>query len=72
MATWAFAVSGLSCHRCMETVDEQISALTGVRSVEVGELDHGTSRVTVTAERDIPDNEIQEALTEGGDFTLVR
>lgn len=72
MATWTFPVSGLSCHRCMETVDEQISSLSGVRSVEVGELDHGTSQVTVTADREIPDSEIQTALAEGGDFVLER
>lgn len=70
--TWTVAVSGLSCHRCAETVRERLATVAGVDSVHVSEALGSTSHVTVHAESRIGDDVLQEALAEGGAFVIER
>ncbi|MDN5721506.1 heavy-metal-associated domain-containing protein [Corynebacterium sp.] len=65
-------VRGLTCAGCTETVTTQFSKLPGVGEVNVDLVPGGVSTVTIDADRTIPDHEIQEALSEGGAFTVAR
>jgi len=69
MATTTFEVTGLSCHRCTDTVSERLSALDGVSSVSVELVTGGVSTVTVEG-REVSNSEAQDALSEGGAFSI--
>lgn len=65
-------VSGLTCRRCVETVTEEISTIAGVTSVSVDLTTGGVSTVTVQADQELTDEAIQQALNNGGAFTISR
>jgi copper chaperone len=68
MATQVFTVTGMSCEHCVRSVTEEVSKLSGVRTVDV---DLGSGAVAVTADRELSDSEISEAVDEAG-YELVR
>lgn len=67
-----FAVTGLNCQSCVNHVTGALSALPGVQSVQVDLVAGGPSAVHVEASRQLGDDEVQSALAEEGDYTLVR
>lgn len=72
MSTQTVPVSGLTCHRCVDTVTEQLTGVAGVDSISVDLVTGGISNVTITAASELSDDEIQAALTGGGAFALAR
>ena len=52
-----YALEGLTCGHCVQTVEKAVSRVPGVRSAAVGLVPGGTSSLTVTGTAD------QEALT---------
>ncbi|PPG28621.1 heavy metal transporter [Pseudoclavibacter sp. RFBG4] len=70
--TWAAPVTGLTCNGCVTTVTSQVTEIDGVTSVNVELVQGGTSTLTVYADREISDEEVQAALTAGGAFQLAR
>ena len=67
-----FSVAGLSCQSCVNHVTEALSALPGVEGVRIDLDPNGASAVYVEASRSLTDEEVQEALTEEGNYSLVR
>ena len=67
-----FSVTGLSCQSCVNHVTEALSALSGVEGVRIDLEPNGASAVHVEASRSLSDDEVQEALTEEGNYSLVR
>ncbi len=67
-----FSVTGLSCQSCVNHVTEAISGLDGVHSVTVDLEPKGTSTIQVEASRSLSDDEVQAALAEEGNYSLVR
>ena len=67
-----FSVTGLSCQSCVNHVTEALSALSGVEGVRIDLDPKGASAVHVEASRSLSDDEVQEALTEEGNYSLVR
>jgi copper chaperone CopZ len=67
-----FSVTGLSCQSCVNHVTEAFSALPGVEGVRIDLDPKGASAVHVEASRTLSDDEVQEALTTEGDYSLVR
>ena len=53
-------------------MSEELLALEGVREADVEVVEGGTSLVTVVTERELADDEVIAALTEAGDYQLVR
>ncbi|MET3949218.1 heavy-metal-associated domain-containing protein [Arthrobacter sp. UYEF36] len=53
-----YAVEGLTCGHCVQTVEKAVSRVSGVQSVAVDLVPGGTSRLSVTGTAD------HEALTE--------
>ncbi|MGA9872159.1 MAG: heavy-metal-associated domain-containing protein [Rhodococcus sp. (in: high G+C Gram-positive bacteria)] len=72
MATWTVPVSGLTCHRCVDTVTEQLTEIEAVETVSVDLVTGGVSTVTVTATSEVSDADLQSALSEGGAFSVAR
>jgi Cu+-exporting ATPase len=57
------SVTGMTCQNCVRHVDQALSALPGVRSVDV-DLNAGAARLDT--EREIPRTELTAALDEAG------
>lgn len=71
MSTSTYVLSGLTCEHCVKAVSEEVSALDGVTEATVGLVAGGESTLTVTADRELSDDEVREALDEAGDYQLV-
>ena len=68
----SFSVTGLNCQSCVKHVTTALSALDVVQSVSVDLEPKGVSTVHVEAFRALSDNEVQAALAEEGDYSLLR
>jgi copper chaperone len=71
MTTTTYSVQGMTCGHCASAVSEEISALEGVRSVDVDLVAGGTSTVRVASDAPLADDAVAAALDEAGDYTLV-
>ncbi|MEE2523617.1 heavy metal-associated domain-containing protein [Pseudarthrobacter sp. J75] len=60
------SVSGMTCGHCVSSVSEEIEAIDGVESVDVDLNAGGVSTVTVTSTKEIPHEQIGEAVAEAG------
>jgi copper chaperone CopZ len=67
-----FSVTGLNCQSCVNHVTEALSGLSGVEAVHIDLDPKGASAVHVEASRSLTDDEVQEALAEEGNYSLVR
>ena len=63
-----FAVEGLTCGHCVQTVEKAVSALEGVESASVDLVPGGRSRLLVGGETD--GAAVREAVTSAG-YTLT-
>jgi copper chaperone len=63
MSTQTFSVTGMTCGHCVSSVTEEVSELPGVTDVAV-ELE--TGRLTLTADRELPTEEVRAAVEEAG------
>lgn len=70
--TQTFSVTGLSCQSCVTHVTGALTQIPDVNSVRVDLDSGGASTVFVEANRHLDDDEVQAALAEEGDYTLVR
>ncbi|HYN30119.1 MAG TPA: cation transporter [Dermatophilaceae bacterium] len=72
MSTQVFGATGLTCGHCVAAVKEEVGALAGVSAVDVVLVEGGTSTVTVSAEPEVTEEKVAEALEEAGGYALVR
>ena len=61
-----YAVRGMTCEHCVIAVTEEISALSGVMTVDVDLVVNGDSRVTVASEHPMDANLVRAAVDEAG------
>lgn len=59
-------ISGMTCGHCVASVSEELSALSGVDSVDVDLNAGGISTATVTSSRPLSPEELGEAVAEAG------
>lgn len=59
-------ISGMTCGHCVASVSEELSALSGVDSVDVDLNAGGISTATVTSSRPLSPVELGEAVAEAG------
>lgn len=69
--TGTYAVDGMTCGHCAHAVTQELSAVAGVRDVQVGLVAGGTSTVTVVSDAPLDEAAVTAALEEAGDYTLV-
>jgi copper chaperone len=63
MTTRTYTVTGMSCGHCVRAVTEEVGAVAGVGDVTV---DLATGKVTVSADGDLDDAAVREAVEEAG------
>ena len=71
MSTQTFPVTGLTCQHCVGAVTSELSVLAGVTDVKIDLVVEGPSTLTVTADKELSDDEVALALDEAGDYQLV-
>ncbi|ORB84926.1 heavy metal transporter [Mycobacterium kansasii] len=71
MAEQTFSVAGLRCAGCVDTVTTALTSLDPVGSVTVDLDADGTSTVRISAAVEITREQVQAALSESGDFSVV-
>jgi copper chaperone CopZ len=69
--TTTYAVTGLTCEHCVKAVTEEISALDGVREVQIDLVAGGTSTVNVISEGSLSEQAVAAALDEAGEYELA-
>jgi copper chaperone CopZ len=67
-----FTVAGLSCQSCVGHVTGALTALPGVTAVRVELGVDGPSTVYIDSGRTLAESEVEAALAEEGDYTIVR
>jgi copper chaperone CopZ len=72
MTQQTFDVHGLRCGGCVNTVRDTLSALDGVRDVDVTLQAGSASVVTLSADRELDLEVIQRALDDHGEFRIQR
>ena len=66
----SFAVEGMTCGHCVQSVTEEISALPGVKAVSVELAAGAASQVTVVSDVPLDTDSVRSAVDEAG-YTLV-
>ena len=61
-----YGVAGMTCGHCVGAVSSELRALDGVENVEIDVVAGGTSRVIVSASRQLKDAQVSAAITEAG------
>lgn len=64
--TAEYRVAGMTCGNCVSHVTADLTALDGVRGVEVDLVAGGVSTVRVLSDRPIDDHVVAEAVADGG------
>jgi copper chaperone len=72
MTQQTFAVDGLRCDGCADTVKEALLVLDGVIGVDVTLGSQTPSSVRIEADRTLDPDSVQAALAAKGDFTIQR
>ena len=68
MQTKTYAVTGMTCSHCVNSVESEIKQLPGVTDVDV---DLGSGAVTVTSDQPLDDAAVAAAVDEAG-YELAR
>ena len=66
MHTTTITVSGMTCEHCERAVKEELSALDGVRSVDVDLVAGGDSTVRIESDAELSAAAITSAVDEAG------
>ncbi|HTE73877.1 MAG TPA: heavy metal-associated domain-containing protein [Actinomycetes bacterium] len=64
--TATYRVTGMTCEHCVRAVTDEVSAIPGVRDVEVDLVAGGESTVRVVSEDALPEDTVREAVDEAG------
>jgi Cu+-exporting ATPase len=64
--THTYTVTGMSCDGCRSKVEKTLNAIDGVEAV----VSLDTATATITMEKHIPTEKLQEALTAAGEYTI--
>ena len=64
--TSTYRVTGMTCDHCVTAVTEELSAIPGVRDVQVALVTGGTSDVHVLSETPLTEDAVREAVDEAG------
>ena len=71
MSPQTFAVNGLHCQSCVRTVSEALTALPSVSAVDIDLAIDGPSTVRVEADAELSAEQVQAALDEEGDYSVI-
>ena len=69
-STTTYDVIGMTCAHCVRAVTDEVSAISGVRDVDIDLVVGGTSTVRVVSEEPLAVDDVREAVDEAG-YDLV-
>jgi copper chaperone len=69
-ATATYTVTGMTCEHCVSAVKQEVSKLSGVQNVSIDLAAGGESRVIVTSDAPLSDEDVRDAVDEAG-YDLV-
>ena len=69
-STTTYAVVGMTCAHCVQAVTDEVSAINGVRDVDIELVAGGTSTVRVVSGAPLAVDAVREAVDEAG-YELV-
>lgn len=69
-STATYDVTGMTCAHCVRAVTDEVSAIPGVRGVDIDLVAGGTSAVRVVSEQPLPEQTVRDAIDEAG-YELV-
>jgi copper chaperone len=69
-ATAEYRVAGMTCGHCASSITQTLSALDGVRDVQIALVPGGTSTVTLAAAFPLDEDAVRSAVAEAG-YELV-
>jgi copper chaperone CopZ len=69
MTTKTYPVTGMSCSHCVQAVTTELNKLGAQVTIDL--VPGGTSHVTVTGHRPLPDAAIRHALSKAGGYQLA-
>lgn len=69
--TATYAIEGMTCGHCVNSVTEEVTALSGVNDVKIDLVSGGKSIMTLTADSAIEFEKIKEAVSEAGDYSVA-
>jgi copper chaperone len=64
--TATYRVTGMTCDHCVRAVTDEVSAIPGVRDVDVDLVTGGESTVRVVSQDALPEDTVREAVDEAG------
>lgn len=67
-----FSVTGLNCQSCVNHVTKAITGLAGVQQVSIDLEPTGTSTIHVEVSEPLSAVDVQAALADEGDYSLLR
>jgi copper chaperone len=70
MATSTYDVRGMTCGHCVKSVTEELQGVDGVTAVDVDLNAGGVSKVTVTSDTALDEQQVRAAVDEAG-YELV-
>ncbi|USR79522.1 heavy-metal-associated domain-containing protein [Arcanobacterium pinnipediorum] len=70
MSQTTLEISGMTCGHCAQHVTDELSALAGVSNINVDLHAGQTSIVTFDSNSPLSDEDIREAVSEAGDYTV--
>lgn len=70
MATSTYEVRGMTCGHCVKSVSEELQTVDGVTAVDVDLNAGGVSKVTVTSDTELDEQQVRAAVDEAG-YELV-
>ena len=69
-STTTYDVVGMTCAHCVQAVSDEVSAIHGVRDVDIELVAGGTSTVRVVSDEPLTVDAVREAVDEAG-YELV-
>jgi copper chaperone len=65
-STTTYDVVGMTCAHCVQAVTDEVSAMRGVREVDIELVVGGTSTVRVVSDEPLAVDDVREAVDEAG------
>ena len=65
-STAVYRVTGMTCDHCVHAVTAEMTAIPGVRDVQIDLVAGGTSEVRVVSEAPLDETAVREAVDEAG------
>jgi len=71
VAHQTFSVTGLHCQSCVRAIIEALTSLDAVNAVDIDLRVDGASTVRIDSDNELSADEVQTAISEEGEYSVV-